>query len=385
MAISKYTRRRRVYKLWIGANSVSDGLFLTNENIYRGDKERLKNENQRAKEDAEILYLKRFTQNTDEALNKAIRKSVSTKAQHLDKVEANDGLRIEFDVSRSIYGGSGKMTLKIFNLSKKHRSMIFQDYFAPKNTPPLIRSIVLSAGYEGEPLGLVFTGQTMFCCSYKQGQDFITEIQALDGGMLAMNYDFGHLKLCTDKDMTRQELFEDFILSKLKDSGIDVGKVSLGKSKDDVLKAGVSIDGNVLSAAKKYCGKDDDGNERNVFIDMNKFYVMSEQEALATPVLSKFDSSMILGTPKTAYATLTFNCVFEPRLKIGQLLEVAVEGTGITLNEELGGIYSGVYKVIGIKHTGGISDSTPSNLITTVEVATRNSFLQSVTKKENGE
>lgn len=367
VSMNKYTRRRRIYALWIGANSLYDGLFITNVNNKRGDLERFSNE-------SELLYIKKYNQVKDLDMN-LIPAYQSVTAQRMDRIEASDGLRIEFDVTRSVYGGAGRMTLKIYNLSPNHRKMLFQDYFAPKNNPPMVRSIVLSAGFEGEGMGLVFTGQTMFCCSYKQGHDFITEIQAMDGGLLISNYDFGHLSTVINSDMTREVLLKDIVCRRLKQIGIDVGKISLGKDGGDVVKHGTVLNENALSVAKKYAGKDEDGKERNVFIDLNKFYIMSDREALAKPSLERFDSSMILGTPRIAYATLTFSCVFEAKLKIGQILKVDVSGTGITVNESLGGIYSGKYKIIGLHHSGGISDSTPSTLVTTVELATRDSFL----------
>lgn len=369
--MNKYTRRRRVYSLWIGANKVSDGLFITNVNSKRGDLERFGNEN-------ELIYLKQYVEvlgGLNE--NKYIAKQ-SVSAQKMDRIEASDGLRIEFDISRSCYGGSGKMTLKIYNLSPNHRNMIFQDWFAPKNEPPLIRSIVLSAGFEGEGQGIIFTGQTMFCCSYKQGVDFITEIQAIDGGLLSTNYDFGHLSETLQQDMTREVLIKDVIMNRLKSLGIDEGKISLGKGGNDVLRRGVTLNGNILALTKKYAGTDDNGNDRSVFIDLNKLYIIPDDEAIKQTSFRKFDSSNIIGTPKIAYATMTFSCIFEPRLKIGQILEVSAEGAGIKVNKSLGGIYSGKYKIISLKHSGGISDSTPSTLYTTVEVTTRNTFLEGV-------
>lgn len=369
--MNKYTRRRRIYSLWIGANKVSDGLFITNVNTKRGDLERFGNE-------SELLYLHRYIKGPGLVSDNEYIAVQSTSDQRFDRIEATDGLRIEFDISRSCYGGSGKMTLKIFNLSPNHRNMIFQDWFAAKNEPPLIRSIVLSAGFEGEGQGIIFTGQTMFCCSYKQGVDFITEIQAIDGGLLATNYDFGHLSETLQSDMTRKVLIKDVIMNRLKQLGIDEGKISLGKGANDVLRRGVALSGNILAITKRYAGTDENGNDRSVFIDLNKLYIISDDEAIKQTSLRKFDSSNIIGTPKIAYATMTFSCIFEPRLKIGQILEVSAEGAGIKINKSLGGIYSGKYKILTLKHIGGISDSTPSTLYTTVEVATRNTFLEGV-------
>ena len=57
--------------------------------------------------------------------------------------------------------------------------------------------------------------------------------------------------------------------------------------------------------------------------------------------------------------TLVFNMIFEPRLEVGQVIE---------LRSQLAPQFNGQYKIFGLKHNGIISDTKGGTATTTVEV-----------------
>ena len=65
---------------------------------------------------------------------------------------------IEFSIIRSTLASFNTASIKIYGLSKEHRSAIFQDLWNLRD----YRAIALQAGYSSVNLPLVFAGNIMF-------------------------------------------------------------------------------------------------------------------------------------------------------------------------------------------------------------------------------
>lgn len=79
-------------------------------------------------------------------------------------------LRITFEVVKNIKSAPNTAIIKIFNLHPDNEAKIKKEY----------DDVILNAGYEGGVL-LLFRGNITHVYRYREGNDFITEINAADG------------------------------------------------------------------------------------------------------------------------------------------------------------------------------------------------------------
>src|SRR5581483_2745809 len=82
---------------------------------------------------------------------------------------------VEFDVQRDLNSSANSATLRIYNLSAKHRNEIRFN----QNDQGLIRQVTFQAGY-GDNLSLLHRGQIQEAHSYREGVNFISEITSVD-------------------------------------------------------------------------------------------------------------------------------------------------------------------------------------------------------------
>jgi len=90
---------------------------------------------------------------------------------------------IEFDVSRKLMAAPADAQIRIYNLGKDNRSRIHYDF---SNYTPSKRFITLQAGY-GNNTPVIFFGSITQAWSVREGVDFITTIEAFDGGTAYIN------------------------------------------------------------------------------------------------------------------------------------------------------------------------------------------------------
>src|ERR1700740_436875 len=78
--------------------------------------------------------------------------------------------RIQFDVAKTVQPAPNTGIIRIFNLSPDNENKIKTEY----------DDVLLNAGYEGS-VKLIFRGNIKHVYRYRDGNDFITEIEAADG------------------------------------------------------------------------------------------------------------------------------------------------------------------------------------------------------------
>lgn len=81
-----------------------------------------------------------------------------------------ENLRIQFEIVKTSDPQPNKALIKVFNLNPTHDSQIRNEY----------TDVFLNAGYEGA-IKLVFKGNITHVFHYKEGTDWITEIECADG------------------------------------------------------------------------------------------------------------------------------------------------------------------------------------------------------------
>lgn len=251
-------------------------------------------------------------------------------------------ITIKFDIDRSAYSGIANMTLDIYNLSPTHRNQVFKDFFYDiEKENPLY--VALSAGYSTTELSTIFAGDVWNAYNYRQGTDIITRVQAKTGlrnfaQTISLTVEAGQ----TVKDVTKACMDKLPCLNDNHQSVVDY-----------TFTSPLSLMGKPLAIIKKY------NTNKNVYVDLNNVYILGEDEGISGWVPLITDSSGLLNAPERKTGTLVFNMMFEPRLEVGQLIE---------LKSNLAPQFNGQYKIFGIKHKGIISDAIDSQTITTVEV-----------------
>jgi hypothetical protein len=80
------------------------------------------------------------------------------------------GLRISFDIQKTIYRTPNQALIKIYNLTPAHEKQIDKEF----------NDVVINAGYVGNTR-LLFRGNIRFTHFYRDGNDHVAEINAADG------------------------------------------------------------------------------------------------------------------------------------------------------------------------------------------------------------
>lgn len=271
-----------------------------------------------------------------------------------DILEVTLPLTLEFDITRKLIGSANYGSFRIYNLDRFNRNELrFNMYNFGQ-----FRSVKLYAGY-GKNLALIFSGNIHEAWSVRENVNFITQVECFDAGFAYVNSPFtGTPGAGTDQiDIIKQ------IVNNMSnvDPNVSVGAISNSYS-SKISRA------NPQNGESTELIKDMVGN--GFFIDNGKVNCLQNNECLEgdVPVISA--DSGLLGTPKLEQNILMFDMVFEPRLKVGQLIEL-VSTTDRT--------FTGVYKITSVHHRGTISDAVCGDAVTSVSCLQGLGALQLVT------
>lgn len=250
-------------------------------------------------------------------------------------------LTCSFNVIRHNLSAASNANIKIFNLSLPTRDRIYKNSFTD---PEVYLSVELRAGYENI-MPVIFRGNILEARSYRQegSTDFITEIDAYDGG-----FDLAHgdsnfsVAAGTTREDAILRLCQDMPHCKIGAIGSFPGTYSRQR---------------VFSGKTRQLLADETGG--NYFIDNEHIYCLKDSEAIEGEILLVSSETGLLGSPTRNELFVLAEMIFEPRIKIGQAIEL-VSTDYPSLNQ--------VYKVIGVQHAGTISDAVGGKLKTTIRM-----------------
>lgn len=244
---------------------------------------------------------------------------------------------ISFSVQRNISSSLNQMRLNVFNLGKVLRQQIFQDRFNIKK----YKKVILQAGYD--KISTIFVGNLLEAYSLRQKQDIITYINAQDGGFGVRNSysNFSMKSGATFKD-TISRLFQDM-------QNIATGKIG---DIEGSHKRGSVFNGNTFNLLRKQ-------SKENVFIDNEIINALKDNEVIEGNVFLISSETGLLGTPRRKDAIIEVDLLFEPKIIIGQIVE---------LKSRIDSRFDGQYKVIGIGHNATISEAIGGNAKTTLQL-----------------
>lgn len=252
-------------------------------------------------------------------------------------LEIKNPITIEFNIKRDLFSAVNEMVLDVYNLSPENRDFLYQDLQSQ------MAYCYLEAGYQGWAKSLVFAGNVWNTFSRHAGTNVITRITARDG--------FNAIQINTNQTFNAGSTTEDIVNTLQQSMGLSKGVYGF---KNYTFARPVEIIGNSFLALQKYV-------DRNAYIDLGELNILDTNQVKKSEVVVIDDSAGLLGTPERSNAVLTINIMFEPRVQVGQLIE---------LRSSVEPRYNGQYKICGISHNGMISDTIAGRATTTLQLWT---------------
>lgn len=255
---------------------------------------------------------------------------LTVKDENDQAIVITNPLTMTFNIVRHDLSSASAANIKVYNLGLQNRNRILKYYeiMAYKKM-----TVELRAGYEGM-MPVIFKGDVLEARSYRMegSVNFMTEIEAQDGG-----YDIAHSD--SNFGVAAGSLRRDAIIRMAKDfKNCKVGAIG-------------NFPG-TYARQRVFAGKTSqhviDETGGNFFIDNNHVYCLKNDEAIEGEVLVVISETGLLGSPMVCERYLQAEMLFEPRLKIGQLVEIISRDNPV-LNQ--------IYKVVGLTHIGTISDA----------------------------
>lgn len=246
---------------------------------------------------------------------------------------------LELDITRNTLTSANVCQIRVFNLSKRNRDLIrFNTY-----EYATFKSIELYAGYNANP-PLVFSGNISQAWSFREGVNFITQIECFDGG-------FAFVNGVTDTAFPSGTPQKTVIKTVMK----DLPHTTPGVVGDypGTLTRGNTYSGNTAGILTQLTGG-------GFFVDNGKANALNSAEYIAAVNGTTLVNAQtgLLGTPVLENNLVRFDMLFEPGLNVGHRIQL-ISGTENNFN--------GFYKITAVKHRGMISESVCGSLITTGE------------------
>lgn len=240
-------------------------------------------------------------------------------------------LTIQFNIHRSVSASLNGMTLQIYNLSEHHRNLIYQDRFDTRRF-----KIIVEMGYD--TLSTVFIGDIFQAGSSREGVNIITTIDARDG-----NFDTNQsvVNVTLAKGTTLRQALE-YLAKQF--PNLTIGTITNNTpGMQDVFERPIVLEGNVYQLIKLYANM----KLTQPHVDLGVINILGQNEVLVNNNLSLIDASTgLLNTPVRDQAFLTVTTLLEPRVIMGQVVQV---------ESKIMPQYNGIYKVLGVTHKGVIS------------------------------
>ena len=244
----------------------------------------------------------------------------------------------EFVIERTNLASSQTATFTIYNLGKERRNLLQKD----QSNVGELRAIQFRGGYDDIGTPLCFNGTVMSAYSERRGVNFVTVIQAYDGGYAMAN---GTSNFTIGSGATFKEIMQHL----LNDLPGIARQAIIGNFPTKTAR-GSSYVGNTWNYLMQVSGG-------LANIDNGQLKVLQPNEVITAEIPVINSASGLLTSPKRAGSLIEFSMLFEPRLTVGQIVQL--ESTGVD-------ILNGPYKVTGFTHRGMISPSVGGDAVTDV-------------------
>ncbi len=257
-------------------------------------------------------------------------------AGDVDKILIQPPFTLEFDVIRNILSSANTSSIRVINLGESTRKKIYKDQYAADT----YKGIELKAGY-GQTMPTIFKGNVSQAWSERQGTDYYTICESYDGGFALVN----SVTSATFKSGTPKNVMLSEMQKNLK--GVKPGVIGDFQGN---LSRGNTFFGNSADLINEI-------SEGAFFVDLEKSHMLGDSECLRGSVPVITSESGLLGSPRRQGTLVVVEMIFEPRLVIGQSVE---------LRSKTEKNFNGEYKVMSLHHRGTISDAVARDATTTV-------------------
>lgn len=250
-----------------------------------------------------------------------------------------DPVSINFTISKEIFQSTNSARIQIYNLDASTRESIYQDRILFDRT--VSKWVTLEAGY-GESLTLVCWGYIQQCFSEKNGVDFITTIDVLDPDIL------GEYTGVTFQPGTTFDEAYKYLVAQM--PNLQIGECG---QLEGEFKIPTVFDGNTFSLINKLTGG-------HTFVDNGVVNTLNNNETLSNyGVYLIAGETGLLDTPRRQESILEINMLFEPTIKMGQMVEIK-SSTQVR--------FDGQYKVLGVTHNCLISGADGGTRTTSLQL-----------------
>ena len=254
-------------------------------------------------------------------------------------------ITMEFTVERSRSSSSNVTHMRLYNLSRDHREALQKNRWNEQFN----RRFELYVGYDslGKVLPRVGFGNLNRVFSVREGSDVITTVESYDGGW-ASQQARSNLNIPSG---TRVATIVDLLVDDLVKFGIKRGVIS-------------PMEG-VTDKASTYSGYTDDllytvtGGAS--FIDNGFVHVLDDKSGIRSSIVIN-ERTGLLDTPIRETAYIYYTMIFEPTIKLGNIIDIQSR-TGIRVNGE--------HQVIEISHSGIVSPVVSGRMTTRIGVLNR--------------
>ena len=248
-------------------------------------------------------------------------------------------ITIDFDVIKTTQS-ENSTRITIYNLDGATREAIFQDRLL-LDTNPYIKWVTLEAGY-GNQLVLVSWGYIQECHSYRSGVDFLTTMEVTDPDILTE-----YCGVTFESGTTFKEAYE-YLIARL--PNLRVGETGV---LEGAFQVPTVFDGNVFVLANKLTGG-------HTFVDNGVVHNLNDNETISDYGCYYIASDTgLLETPKRYDHILEVTMLFEPTIKIGQLVEI---------KSDTQSRFNGQYKTLSVNHKCLISSAEAGTRTTTLQL-----------------
>ena len=249
---------------------------------------------------------------------------------------------IDFEIEKNIQTVVCSGSITIYNLKEATRNAIYKDIrqVGLEN----IRLMKLFAGYESDGnLSQIFSGTISHCYSRRQGVDFLTVIECNSGSDFLAN---SYVTMNVGAGTAVRDYMASLAYQINGNARAVVGNLE-GKIRRNFQASGY---------AEKLIKEYTDGN---LYLDGDSILILKENEVIQGIVNKINSDSGLLGSPQREENFLLFDIIFEPRILMGQYIQL--ESSTIPF-------FNGEYKVVGFHHSGTISEAVSGTAKTTIKV-----------------
>lgn len=258
----------------------------------------------------------------------------------------SEGLRIAFDGTKSLIGGTNSLNIKIYNLKKDNYTRLQKD----ESDITINIGIELSIGYQ-DKIGLIFKGIVHRAAPSRDGADYITMLECLDNFTDRTTAQISKTVTNTNEALNQiTATFKNLKRGQITDKLVNIKKplVLAGKSFDQLEK--------LLLPDKQY----------NIYIDDDKLYILEQGEVITNAVVLIDSNSGLKADVERQQKKVTFSTLLNPDLRLGGLCK---------LNSEIMQSVNDVYKIQQIEYIGDTRGAEWTQKITAFSIANPSKVL----------